>query len=109
MGNYCYTADAVGALLCLLTQGKVGEAYTIVDSASSMKIKDMAGLVSKHWGGRLVFEIPDENLYGYAPPSCMKLSGEKMEGLGWKAAIGLKEMYQRMIEYWNIPGRKTES
>lgn len=100
MGNYCYTADAVGALLCLLTKGKAGEVYSIVNSKNSMKIKDMAALVAEKWGGRLVFDIPEGNLYGYAPVSCMRLSGEKMEKLGWEASIGLEEMYERMIEYW---------
>lgn len=100
MGNYCYSADAVGALLCLLTQGKAGEAYTIVDSASSMKIKDMAALVTEHWGGQVVFDVSEGNLYGYAPASCMKLSGGKMESLGWNATVGLEEMYERMIAYW---------
>lgn len=101
MGNYCYTTDAVGALLCLLTRGNAGEAYTVVNSKNSMKIKDMAALVAKNWGGKVVFEIPEENIYGYAPASCMKLSGEKMESLGWKAEVGLKEMYERMIKYWD--------
>lgn len=104
MGNYCYTADCVGALLCLLTRGETGEAYTIVNSGNSMKIKDMAALVAENWGGQIVFDIPEGNLYGYAPASSMKLSGRKMENLGWKATVGLKEMYQRMIEYWNEEG-----
>lgn len=101
MGNYCYTSDCIGALLCLLTRGKDGEAYTVVNSDNSMKIKEMAVLVANNWGGRVVFDIPKENVYGYAPESCMRLSGKKMEKLGWKANIGLKEMYMRMIAYWN--------
>ncbi len=101
MGNYCYTADCVGALLCMLTRGEIGEAYTIVNSSNSMKIKDMAALVSANWGGHVVFDIPEGNMHGYAPASCMRLSGEKMERLGWKASVGLEEMYHRMITSWD--------
>ena len=40
-------------------------------------------------------------MHGYAPASCMRLSGEKMERLGWKASVGLEEMYHRMITSWD--------
>lgn len=102
MGNYCYTADAVGALLCLLTRGEAGQAYNVVNSENSMEIKAMAELVADSWGGQVVFDIPEENVYGYAPKTCMKLSGKKIEHLGWKAEVGLKEMYARMIKDWTV-------
>lgn len=101
MGNYCYTADAVGALLCLLTKGEVGEAYTVVNESSSMKIKEMASLVAERWGEKVVFDIPADNIYGYAPESKMRLSGRKMESLGWTPSVGLMEMYERMVGCWH--------
>lgn len=73
-----------------------------------MKIKDMAALVAENWGGHVVFDIPEGNLYGYAPASSMRLSGRKMESLGWEATVGLKEMYQRMIAYWNEEDNMNE-
>jgi len=100
-GNYCYTADAVGALLCLLTKGEPGEAYNVVNESSSMKIKEIASLIAEKHGCKVVFEIPVGNVYGYAPESKMRLSGKKIESLGWNPSVGIEEMYDRMTAIWD--------
>ncbi len=103
-GNYCYTADVVTALLCLLTKGTPAEAYTVVNESTTMQIRDMAALVAREIGKgavRVVFDIPENGAaLGYAPDSTMHLSGKKLNALGWQATYGLKEMYQRMIGDW---------
>lgn len=105
-GNYCYTADVVRGLLCLLTRGKNGEAYTLVNEATTMRIKDMADLVANKIAGnriQVVFDIPeDASKFGYAPDVTMHLSGEKARGLGWMPKYDLEEMYRRMIESWDF-------
>ncbi len=107
-GNYCYTADVVKGLLCILTRGNAGEAYTLVNEATTMRIKDMAALVAGKLAGRkidIVFDIPKDCLtYGYAPDVTMHLSGVKVRRLGWKAKVGIEEMYRRMIKDWQSSG-----
>lgn len=100
VGNYCYSRDAVKAILLLLTKGEKGEAYTIVNEASTMTIAEMAELVAEQFsGGRsnVVFDIPEGNEFGYAPVTKMRLDGSKMRKLGWKPEVGMVEAYQRMI------------
>ena len=38
---------------------------------------------------------------GYGPTIKIALNTEKIQKLGWRAEIGLEEMYQRMIEDMN--------
>lgn len=100
-GNYVYTADAIKAILLLLVKGNSGEAYNVVNEISHTTIKNMAQTVIKNFGNKqqkVIIDIPKENM-GYAPDVHMKLSGEKLEKLGWKPNIGLVEAYRRMINY----------
>lgn len=100
IGNYCYTRDAIEAILLLLKNGKNGEVYNVVNEESSMSIYEMAELVIKtinNGNSKIVFDIPDKNIYGYPADTKMYLDGEKIMKLGWKPKINMKEAYLRMI------------
>lgn len=100
MGNYCYTADAVRGLLTILLKGENGAAYTVVNPATSMPIREVAQLVSDTLTGgqtKILFDIPESNLtYGYAPDVTMRLSGDKLRLLGWEPEVDLPEMFRRL-------------
>lgn len=102
-GNYCYTTDALKAILMLLTDGKPGEAYNVVNEQNATTIREMAEMVANDIASgafKVVYDIPDSDLkYGYAPKVTMKLSSKKINALGWQATVPLKEMYERTIEY----------
>lgn len=100
VGNYCYTRDVIRALFLLLQEGERGDAYTVVNEDTTMTIAEMAHLVAQQFSAgksEVVFEIPEDNQFGYAPDTKMCLSGEKLRRLGWKPEVSLAEMYQRMI------------
>lgn len=102
-GNYCYTADAITGLLTILLYGNPGEAYNVVNESCTMRIAEMAKLVSdKIAKGNIktVFDIPNENTYGYAPDVELRLSGSKLKKLGWEPVIApdMTAMYLRLIE-----------
>lgn len=101
-GNYCYTRDAVKAILMLLSKGNQGEAYNVVNEETCRMIGDMAHMVAKEVAEgkfQVVIDIPESSLtYGYAPDVQRRLSSKKMNALGWEAEVPLKEMYIRMIE-----------
>ena len=46
---------------------------------------------------RVVYDIPEENCYGYAADTRLVLDASKLRSLGWEPEIGLKEMYRRMM------------
>lgn len=45
--SYCYTKDAVNAILCLLLHGEPGEAYNVTNMDTAVSIKEMAQPVIK--------------------------------------------------------------
>lgn len=100
-GNYCYTRDAIYAILLILLNGKSQEAYSVVNESTSIMIKDMAKMLIEKIANNsieLIFDIPeDNNKFGYAPATVLKLSSKKLESLGWKPSIGLEEAYRRLI------------
>ena len=102
MGNYCYTADAVRGLLTILLKGETANAYTVVNPATSMPIREVAKLVSDTLTGgqtKTIFDIPESALtYGYAPDVTMRLSGDKLMALGWQPEVDLPEMFRRLAE-----------
>ncbi len=100
MGNYCYTTDVIKALILLLKEGKKGEAYTVVNEETTRTIKEVAQMVAENFSdgcSKVIFDIPENNRYGYAPATKMKLSSKKLRELGWKPEFSLKEMFERMI------------
>lgn len=105
-GNYCYTADVIRGILCILTKGENGEAYTVVNEETTMQIKSMAKLVAEKIAeGKIEvsFDVPNDLArFGYAPDVTMHLSSKKIRKLGWKPEYNLEEMYRRMISSWEI-------
>lgn len=100
-GNYCYTRDMVLGLLTILLNGEKGNAYNVVNEANHTTISGMAKLVCEKIANneiKVIFDIPEENIYGYPADTKMKLSSEKLEALGWKPTVGLEEAYKRMIK-----------
>lgn len=60
----------------------------------------MAQVVAENFSdgcSKIIFDIPENNRYGYAPATKMKLSSKKLRELGWKPEFSLKEMFERMI------------
>ena len=100
MGNYCYTADCIRGLLTIALKGENGQAYTVVNPATSMQIRQVAQLVSDTLTGgetKIIFDIPESALtYGYAPDVTMKLSADKLMALGWQPEVDLPEMFRRL-------------
>lgn len=100
--TYCYTKDALEALLYILLMGKAKEAYNVTNMDTAISIKDMAQLVCDTFpeaGIQVRIEIPqDLSQYGYNPEMVIRLDSSKLEGLGWRATTGLAEMFRRMAQ-----------
>ena len=98
---YCYSRDAIVALLMLLTRGNSGEAYNVSNEKTFCSIREMAErLIAAHpeSGSKLVFDIPEDVAsLGYPPSSRLHLFSGKMGALGWSPSVGLEEMYDRLM------------
>lgn len=103
MGNYCGIHDTVEGILTILNCGKNGQVYNVVNEENTMTIRQMAEFLAKEVaGGRIKvrYDIPNENIYGYAADTGLRLSGEKLRGLGWKPTEDLGRMYREILECW---------
>lgn len=101
MGNYCGIEDAVRGILTILQKGKNGEAYNVVNEANTMSIRQMAELVcEKIADGHIQaeFDIPEDNTFGYAADTGLRLSGQKLKDLGWEPEKLLEDMYWDMVK-----------
>lgn len=96
---YLYTADAVSAVLLLLTNGHSGKAYNIANTNTYCSVKEMAELVADAVSQNTI--NVKTNVGGdssmYRPEGYLNLSTSKMNDLGWKATTNLQEMFLRMI------------
>ena len=99
--NYCYISDTINAILTILIKGVNGETYNIANENCHTTIRDMANMVCENIADgniKVVFDIPEDiSVNGYAPDTKMKLSSEKLRGLGWKPQYDLENSYQRLI------------
>ena len=100
MGNYCATEDAVSAIFTILYKGAAGEVYNVVNELNTMSIRSMAELVAERIAeGKIEVrtEVEDSKKTGYAPDTGLRLSGEKLRGLGWRATKELTQMYEDVL------------
>ena len=100
--SYCYTMDAVTALVAILLDGAIGEAYNVTNMRTAISIYDMAGLVCNIFpdsGISVEKDLPEDiSSFGYNPEMVICLDSSKLEKLGWRATVGLEEMYQRLVD-----------
>lgn len=96
---YCYTMDAVSAILYILLKGKNGEAYNVANEETYITIKGMAEYLKEHFNPAINVRVELNNNMGYAPVTKLRLSSQKLIDLGWQPRFGLKEMFERLIKF----------
>ena len=98
-GNYCYSTDMIRGVLTILLKGENANAYNVANERAHSTIADMAALVADEIADppvKVVFDIPESNVYGYAKDTKMKLDSTALRSLGWCPDVDLKEAYRRL-------------
>ncbi|MBQ9067163.1 MAG: NAD-dependent epimerase/dehydratase family protein [Clostridia bacterium] len=99
--TYCYTTDAVTAILTALLKGENGAAYNVTNPATACSIREMAELVAglePDAGVSVRVEIPDDVAsFGYNPEMVIRLDASALEALGWEPQVGIEDMFRRTI------------
>ena len=96
---YCYTTDAISAILYILLKGKNGEAYNVANEDTYISARGMAEYLKEHFNPNINIRIELNERMGYAPATKQRLSSKKLKALGWIPQYGLKEIFERLIEY----------
>lgn len=99
--TYCYLSDAIDALFCLMLRGESGEAYNVTNMDTAITIIDMAKMVAQLEADgkvQVVVDIPEDvSSFGYNPEMVIRLDSKKLQNLGWKPEVGIREMFERLI------------
>ncbi len=97
--KYCYAADAVLAILTILTKGEPAQAYNIAGDGTYFSIKELAQkLIAKYPETKLIFEKTGSEKY--FPACSMNLDTQKLENLGFRSKFSIDEMLERTIRYF---------
>jgi len=111
--SYLYTRDAVSAILHILLDGESGQAYNASNTESAVSIRDMAQLVCDIFpeaGIKVRFDCPEDvSSFGYNPEMVIILDTEKLRALGWKAEVGLEEMFRRLVRSMRASSGQADS
>lgn len=104
--SYCYTKDAVAAMLLVLLKGEHGAAYNVTNMDTRMSIAQMAQLVCDTFpksGIQVTFDMPDDvSAYGYNPEMVIALDAGRLMELGWKPTVNMQEMFTRLAASMGI-------
>lgn len=97
---YCYTTDAVSAIIYLLVNGTRGTVYNVANKSTYISIRDMAMFVRQHFNPDIkVTHVPCSADAGYAPSTRLRLDTSKLESLGWRPQYDLEAMFRNLINY----------
>lgn len=97
--SYTYMADAVTGLLTILLKGKNGEAYNIADTDSDIMLKDLAEIIAKWSGTKVVYDLPSRTeKEGFSKATKARLNANKLKMLGWKAQYNIYSGIERTLQ-----------
>lgn len=95
---YCYTTDAISAMLYILLKGEDGTAYNVANEATYISIRQMAELVAKTFNPDHVHVVIEmQEGLGYSPTTKLRLDAQRIQTLGWTPYYNMKDMFGRLI------------
>lgn len=93
---FCYITDTIAAILYVLINGETGESYNIANETEEIEINELANLLAKLYRVKVRYEI-EENSKAYTNFKRVGLDTSKIEKLGWKPKVSLKEGIQKTV------------
>lgn len=95
---YCYTTDAITAILYILLKGEVGEAYNVANENTYISARGMAEFLRDNFNPSISVRLELNYNMGYAPVTKLKLSTLKLRSLGWRPKMELKDIFINLIK-----------
>lgn len=88
MRSYNYIGDCASAIITVLMNGEIGQAYNIVNPDIKITIAQLAEIIATTANRKVVFADPDAlDIANRTPIAKQVLSSKKLEMLGWKGAF----------------------
>jgi len=97
--SWLYVVDAAHAILRILMDGEMGNAYNVAHSESNISIRQLAELVAEKAGRKVVLDIPDDAQQGNTTPITKAVfNTDKLKALGWKPLFSIEEGIGHTLE-----------
>lgn len=95
--SWLYVKDCVSALLYILLKGECGEAYNVADENSCLTIRELAEIIAKIGGQRVVFAGDSSNSSDGPNISRAVFNTEKLRRLGWSPGYSCQEALAQIV------------
>lgn len=96
--SYCYCIDCATAILAVLSRGENMQAYNISNRDSVITIRQMAEIIARHAGVKLVMDIPSSaEIAAFNPMDNSSLNSERLEALGWRGCFDAELGFEHTI------------
>lgn len=90
--SWCYVVDCANGIMHVLLKGTNGEAYNIADEGSNVTIKELAEMIAKIGGKKVIIDLPsDVEKNGFNVVSKAVFSTDRLQSLGWCIAGSMIE------------------
>lgn len=106
---YCYTLDAIDAILTIMLRGKDAEAYNVANDATYISIRQLAEYFRDTYAPAISLRIEIDESHGYAPETRLRLSSAKLAHLGWASKYNLKMIFDNLIPWLSSSCRFDKS
>ena len=100
--SFCYVSDCIAAVFLVLLNGTSGETYNIANETEEISIRELALLIAdsvpeKHL--KVTYrEATEEEKQGYLKIERVRLATGKVEQLGWRPLVSLKEGIRQTLD-----------
>lgn len=82
-----------------MLNGKCGEAYNISNEDCDITLKDLANIIAKVSGTKVVFDLPDEvEKAGFSTATKAILDNSKIKELGWNPIYNIETGIKNTIK-----------
>lgn len=98
---FCYITDTVRGLFQILLHGKDAEAYNLANETEEISIRNLAELLIRSCPEKRLkveFQIPKKQPAAYCNYKRVEMDTQKIESIGWKPEVSLKEGIARTIK-----------
>lgn len=97
--SYTYVSDAVAAILYVMINGAIGQAYNISSPNCNIRLRDFASLCAKCNGRNIISVYPEESeQMGYSIASHAILDNSKLQSIGFESKYSMNEAVIRTVE-----------
>lgn len=96
--SYCYVADAVGGMLKVLTDGKIGEAYNVSEDDEGKTLGEYAQFIASYVNKKVIFDCAQQE--GASKTNYAIINCGKLKALGWKPLFSVSEALKKTIDIY---------